>query len=215
MKAFISYSSVDKKHGGAIRTALAEIDVDPFLAHDDVRVSEAWEKRILEELAACHVFVPLLSKAFKASIWCNQEVGFIVRRRTALIVPISLDGTKPYGFFSHVQSHKMPASGLDPETVLHAIGGKWPSVVIAGLLKPVAKVYSFRAAEEVVKPLVSYFPRFTAKQANVFAQLAAENGQIWGAHLCRDEYLPAFLRLNKERLKPSLYRALKQKVGRE
>ena len=215
MKAFISYSSIDKKHGGAVKKALEEIGIEPFLAHNDVKVSEQWQERILEELAACKLFIPLLSKSLKESVWCNQEIGFIVRRKkNVLTVPISLDGTKPYGFIAHLQSHKIPTSGLDPETVLDAVGRKWPSVVIEGKMKPMEPIYSFRSAESVVAPLVPYFDKFTAAQANEFARLANGNGQIWDAHLCRSDYLPKFLKINKSKIGTALYSELYGKVHR-
>jgi len=50
IKAFISYSSKDKKYGAAVRTALSEVNLESFLAHDDLRVSEEWKARILAEL---------------------------------------------------------------------------------------------------------------------------------------------------------------------
>ncbi len=215
MKAFISYSSIDKKYGGAVKKALEEIGFEPFLAHNDVKVSEQWQERILEELAACKLFIPLLSKSLKASVWCNQEIGFIARRKkNVLTVPISLDGTKPFGFIAQLQSHKMPSTGLDPETVLDAVGRKWPSVVIEGKMKVLDPIHSFRSAESAVAPLVPYFEKFTAAQANEFARIANGNGQIWDANRCRVDYLPKFLKINKSRIRASLYRELYGKVHR-
>ena len=81
MRAFISYSTDDKKHAGAVKVALDEIKIESFLAHDDLHVSEEWKERILKELKKCDIFVPLLSEAFKRSDWCGQETGILVNRR--------------------------------------------------------------------------------------------------------------------------------------
>lgn len=67
MRAFISYSTEDKAAAGAVKRALSTYNIDCFLAHEDIHVSEEWRERILEELTACHVFIPLLSQAFKRS----------------------------------------------------------------------------------------------------------------------------------------------------
>jgi len=216
MKAFISYSTREKKHAGNVKAVFSELGIDCFLAHEDLHVSEQWKKRIVEELKTCKVFVPLLSKAFKASKWCSQETGFIVSRRGVLVLPLSIDGTTPYGFISHIQGSKRLDDGdVEKELILDAIAKKFPSYVIDQLLRPMEKVWSFRQAETVVKPLVPYFTLFSMPQAKKFADLALKNGQIWDAHLCKDEYLPRFLKVNKEKIGKTAYRTLKQKIKRE
>lgn len=213
IKAFISYSTRDKKHGAAVKAALDEISIKSFLAHDNVQVSEEWEKRILVELKECNIFVPLLSEAFKGSDWCGQEAGFVVERgNQVLIIPLSIDGTVPYGFISHFQCHQVPPTGIDPQPVLDAVGRKWPSIVADVLLKRVEGANSFRAAEKLIEPLVPYFERLDKGQASRLAQMAIDNGQIWAAQLCREKYLPLFLRLNRKKILPSQYQALKYQI---
>jgi len=213
MKAFISYSIQDKKHGAAVKAALEEINIESFLAHNDLRVSEEWKERILAELKECEIFVPLLSAAFKTSDWCGQETGIVVERNKVLVIPLSLDGTLPYGFISHLQCHRIPPSGIDPQTILTAVAKKWPSIVIEALLDNVDKnANSFRHAEAVVAPFVPYFKKLSRNQAIRFAQMAVNNNQIWRAGLCCSEYLPQFLKLNKTKIPQSLHRRLKYQI---
>lgn len=213
IKAFISYSTKDKKHGAAVKVALDEISIKSFLAHDDVQVSEEWEKRILVELEECNIFVPLLSEAFKGSDWCGQEAGFVAERgNQVLIIPLSIDGTVPYGFISRFQCHQVPPTGIDPQTILGAVGKKWPSIVIEALLKPIKGASSFRGAEKLIEPLVPYFKQLTKEQASRLTQIAIDNPQIWGADLCHNKYLPQFLQLNKKKILLSQYQALKYQI---
>ena len=212
IKAFISYSSKDKKYGAAVRAALNEVNLESFLAHDDLRVSEEWKERILAELRHCKIFVPLLSKAFRSSAWCAQETGFVVERGNVLIIPLSIDGTVPFGFISHLQCHRIHSTGFDPQVILDAVGRKWPIMIVEVLLRPVARAGSFRHAEKLVKPLVPYFDRFSKDQAVRFAQMAVDNGQIWDAYLCREKYLPQFMKLNKAKIPPSLFKVLKYQI---
>jgi len=211
MKAFISYSTKNKKHGAVVKSVLLEIGIEPFLAHDDLHVSEQWKKRILEELRLCSIFIPILSKTFKASDWCDQETGIIAKRRGVVIIPLSIDGTKPYGFISHIQGKPLH-NGLEKTLIFDALAEKHIAYVIDQLLKPMEHVYSFRAAESVLEPLVTHFARFTVAQARKFAELAVKNAQIWDAHLCRVDYLPRFLKLNKEKLSKTVYRVLKHQL---
>jgi hypothetical protein len=220
IKAFISYSTKDKKYGTAVKATLDKINkatpdkinLESFLAHDDVRVSEEWKKCILAELKECKIFVPLLSEAFKGSDWCGQETGFVVERGNVLIIPLSIDGTVPYGFISHIQCHQVSPAGIDPQPILGAIGRKWPSIVIEVLLKSVEGANTFRRADELIEPLTPYFQRFSKEQASRFAHMAIENNQIWPARLCREKYLPQFLKRNRTKISPSQYRALKYQI---
>lgn len=213
MKAFISYATADKRHGRAVHRLLGNIDIDSFLAPETVTVSEKWERRLREELAVCTIFIAILSQAFKASSWCNQELGFIKRRgKSVLIIPLSVDGTDTYGFIFDLQAHKMGSKGLDPATLINVIGRKWPGVAIDALIKPLTRVGTFREANLALAPLVPYFSRLTTQQANEIADLAINNDQIWDAHICRDEYLPQFLRDGRTKLKASLYRALRYQI---
>lgn len=102
-KAFISYSTYDKFVAAEIAKAVRVLGLEPFLAHDDISISEVWRDRILAELNACDLFVPLLSRDFKQSDWCPMECGYIVARPGVTILTLSLDGTWPFGFLAAIQ----------------------------------------------------------------------------------------------------------------
>jgi len=107
MIAFISYSYLDRHHARQTKRVLEDVGVAAFLAHEDLKVSEEWKNRIIEELKICHLFIPLLSKNFRRSKWAPQEVGFIVSRPEVRIAPLSIDETTPFGFIEHLQSGRM------------------------------------------------------------------------------------------------------------
>jgi len=129
MKAFISYSTKDKHAAASVKKALANSDIDCFMAHDDLHVSEKWKDRILEELLNCDIFIPLLSRNFKESEWAPQEIGIITARPDVPVVPLSLDGTIPFGFISHIQSQRLATNGLDIATVLNPISKTHPRLL--------------------------------------------------------------------------------------
>ena len=212
MKAFISYSTREKEYGGKIKTILDDIGVESFLAHDDLNVSEEWKRRILSEVKSCQIFIPLLSNSFKESEWCSQETGIVVNRRRVLIIPLSIDGLMPYGFISHIQGHRIRGDDTDKEVIMSAIGSKWPNEIIDILMPTMERVYSFRQAEAVMEPFRPYFQDFSPEQANRFAELSVGNGQIWAAHMCRDEYMPEFLAWNEGKLTPDMLLELRSKI---
>jgi len=215
MKAFISYSTREKSHGGRIKAIFDELGIESFLAHEDLNVSEEWERRILSEVKSCQIFVPLLSSMFKESDWCSQETGIIVNRRGVLVIPLSIDGVMPYGFISHIQGHSLTGDDVDKEVILNAIGKKWPTKIIDLLMPTMERVFSFREAESVMNPFRPYFAYFSPEQANRFARLSVANGQIWSAHLCRREYMPEFLAHNEDKIESNTLAALKYQIDNQ
>ena len=58
----------------------------------------------------------------------------------------------------------------------------------------------------------NHFSIFTAEEAQALAEASVRNGQIWSASLCRDRYLPEFIRVQGSDLKPETLRALQYQV---
>jgi hypothetical protein len=194
MDAFISYSNVDKAMASITKSALLDFGLTGFLAHEDLQVSEEWRDAIIEELKSVTIFVALLSKDFKASEWCAQEVGYIVSRPDVLIIPLSLDATVAFGFISNLQSKRVRKEESIPEILRDVLLKKRPRLMIPRWIKKVASAGSYRGAEAIVAPLVPYFSIFTQDEIEIFLTAALGNSQVWDAGLCRLEYLPAFAR---------------------
>ena len=198
-RAFVSYSVEKKEAGGAVKKCLGRFGYECFLAHEDLHVSEEWKHRILEELGTADVFVALLSAEFMVSKWCDQELGFIVSRPEVLVVPLSLDGTMPYGFIEHLQGIRVDRGNL--EAVLEEVlFRKRPRQMIPAQIERVRSASSFRGAEAVVLPLVPHFAQFTDQDADDFARAAARNSEVWDAGLCASKYIPEFVKVNGARI---------------
>jgi hypothetical protein len=210
--AFISYSHKDRKFGADAKSVLAEVGIGAFLAHDDLHVSDEWRARIIEELKRCDILVPLLSANFIESKWAPQEVGFIISRPEVTIAPISLDGTTPFGFISHVQSRTIASDGITRELLVEPLARRMPRAILPGLIQIAGKARSFQTAEERMAPLVEHFPNFTPDEAQALAAAAVDNGQIWLAHLCKSKYLPEFLHHQANNVDPKTLCALNHQI---
>ena len=206
-RAFVSYSVERKEAGGAVKQYLSEFGYECFLAHTDLQVSEEWKHRILEELGAADVFVALLSEEFRSSNWCSQELGFIVSRPEVLIVPLSLDGTTPFGFIEHLQGTKVTKNSLR-DVLEEVMFRKRPRQMIHPQIDKIRHAGSYRYAESLVALLAPHFSRFSSEEANEFALAAADNGEVWDAALCVREYLPRFAELAGGLLSPEARSAL-------
>lgn len=210
--AFISYSHMDRECGARVKSVLGEVGIQAFLAHDDLQVSDEWRNRILQELRCCDLFVPLLSEHFVASEWAPQEVGIIVSRPEVVIAPLSIDGTRSFGFVGHLQSPRIPKEGVTRALLVEPLAGRMPRRILPGLIRIAAKAGSFRSAEDLMRPLVPHFSTFTPDEAQAFADAAVANGQIWSAALCHEEYLPAFIRIQGSNIRSDTLRALEYQL---
>lgn len=195
--------------GAAAKAALLSHGFDSFLAHDDLQVSDEWKDRILLELQRVDVFVALLSSEFVKSKWCAQEVGVIVTRPQVLIIPISLDGTMPYGFISHLQATWVRGADQFSSTLGEVLLRRRPRLMIPRQIEKIRSATSFRHAEAIVRPLVMHFASFEDAEVNMFVSAVAENRKVWDAGLCRDEFIPEFVQVNGQRISPELADGLK------
>jgi hypothetical protein len=207
-RAFISYSYEDRMAGAQAQKLLDAANIDAFLAHDDLEVSDEWRERILEELRSCELFVPLLSEHFRQSKWAPQEVGFIVSRSGVVVAPLSLDGTRSFGFISHLQSPRVQRDGITQEVLIEPLARKFPCQVLPAMINTVATAGGFRTAEARMRPLVPLFQLFTRDESETFARAAISNGQIWAAQLCHENYLPIFLDVQGANISDESRRAL-------
>jgi len=212
VRAFISYSHVDRKYGAQAKNVLAEIGIEAFLAHEDLKVSEAWRERILDELRRCDLFVPLLSKSFLESQWAPQESGFMASRPDVVIAPLSIDGTTPFGFMSSVQSRFIADGTITRELLVEPLVTRMPRKILPALIRIAGAAKSFRDAEAKMRPLLGHFSSFTKEEAQALADAAVSNVQIWDAALCRTEYLPELIRVQGRNLKRKTLRALKYQL---
>lgn len=212
MRAFISYSHDDRRHGAQAKTVLEEVSIEAFLAHEDLEVSEEWRTRILAELQECDIFVPILSESFLASKWAPQEAGYIASRPSVIIAPVSIDETTSPGFLSHVQSRRIPKGGITRELLVEPLARHRPREILPRLIDFLAKAGSYRGAEARMKPLRPFFPTLTPEEAQALAAASVENGQIWLAGQCRHEFLPAFLEQQGENIEQGTRRALEHQL---
>ncbi len=215
LRAFISYSHTDRKYGARAKAVLEEVGIEGFLAHDDLDVSDEWRGRIIEELRTCDIFVPLLSDNFLKSMWAPQEVGFVISRPEVVIAPLSIDGTVPFGFMSHLQSRVLPDGIITRELLVLPLARRMPRQILPGLIKGLSDANSFRSAESAMRPLVPLFPIFTPEEAQALAEVSVQNSQIWLANLCRNEYLPELIRVQGSNIKPKTLRALRYQIQNE
>ena len=193
MKAFISYSMVDRASAAETKKVLDRLGIDSFMAHEDLVVSEEWKKRILDELKASEIFICLLSKDFKSSDWCPQELGFVVARPKTVVIPLSIDGSVPFGFISHIQGQIVKDTWQIEDRIVNALLRKKLKAGVSVSIERMLEVKDYRVAEAITRRLMPFFLKLSVDQANEFAEAAVRNAVVWDAAECASEILPKFL----------------------
>lgn len=201
---FISYSVSDKVKAGVVQDLLNSMDIECFLAHEDIDISEEWQNRIVEELRACKAMVYLASKAATQSEWCLQETG-IARLRDIPFIPLSLDGDYPRGFVQCYQAGN--TNKAKPEKGPRE--WDWTSIFLYRKLFPhfrnnVIRAYcerlrgpsSFASSEFSLAILEPLWKDMDAGELQAICQACLDqpNNQVIEAGYCRSELLPKLLR---------------------
>ena len=201
LKVFISYFHGDKRIAGAIKKALHYYDIDAFLAHEDIQVSEEWQKIILDNLRKCDIFIAIISENFKQSIWTNQEIGFASCQKK-MIVPISIDGNLPYGLIYNYQSltnfkckeqinHDYPDEKIIDckESIFEIIKiiaskSEFKGNIKKALIEKLCDFKSYNDAEKYFE-LLNQLQPFSKKQINEIIDKSIRHEQIHKAHKCQ------------------------------
>lgn len=215
LRAFISYSTKDKVIACELKEVLDHFGIFSFLAHEDIQVSQEWKRRIIYELKRCDIFIALLSKSFKESNWAPQELGMVCSRRKVLIIPLQIDSLVPFGFIDHLQGVKVKEGMVSKELFVAPLIKKFPRQMISGVITRLEGVRTFRSAEEQMAPIVPFYKLMNRKEINRFADISIKNNQIWPAFKCCDEFLPAFIKKHKKRIKKKSLKILNYQIQKQ
>lgn len=146
LRLFLSHSSSKKLLVSQIKQELSRYGIDSFVAHEDIEPTREWLGEIKIALNTCHAFAGLLCNEFKASKYCDQEVGCALQRGL-LVIPLRME-IDPYGFMA-------PLQGV-------AAFNKSPGEISADVLKllhahPTTKVLMAQAENKSLERLVNDF----------------------------------------------------------
>jgi hypothetical protein len=200
--AFISYQTDDKNVAGELKQILGGIGIDSFLAHDDIEVSQEWRDTILQKIKVCDIFICLLSKSYYESPWCLQESGIVAYRTGVTIIPLSLDGSIPKGFISHIQSAKLRFESISLIDLIPGLFRFNEKLGIDANITLVGLSGSFRLAENAFKMLLPHIDQLTESQAKKLLNVSKDNSQVHHAALCAREYLPPLLKKYGHTIEP-------------
>jgi hypothetical protein len=209
IKIFLSYSTKDKKLAGKIKYGLEQYGQDVFLAHEDIEPSTKWKQRILTELEACQVFVPLLTDNFRQSKWTDQESG-IAMEKDKVIIPIKT-GYDPHGFLSQYQAlilrPDIESTGFEIMKIIsgyHKFGINLKNLIIKKYKKSKSFIETSRNFD-----FLFTFSKFTAREVENILTYAMLNDQIY-KYISAKNRLEYFIKKSKKKINPKILRRFRK-----
>lgn len=198
---FLSHSIDDKQIAGIIKKKLKPFGIEVFLAHDDIEGGEDWKTVLYSEIKDCEIFLVLLSQNYHNAKFTDQELGMALANEKK-VLPVSIDGTIPYGFIEQYQSIKCePSLDEDIEKLLSLIMN-FSSTGKDFLDLLIDKLYNANSYDNATfwaRKLLSY-SKFSNEQVNKIALSYIRNSQIHNSFMAAPNVL-YILKNNQKKIK--------------
>lgn len=226
LRLFLSYSHDDAVIAGKIKNGLTYyFGMDVFLAHEDIQGGSEWADEIIANLKRTDIFVALFSKNFTLSPFTDQETG-AAYVQDKVIVPVSLDGTTPYGFIGKIQAVKVKfdtSSAYDSNwtalciQIIKAVASEeaFSASVKNSIIRAFATSGSFRMSQAFI-PILEAFEPYDDKQVNQIIKSVIDNGQINGEAYKIPQFVEEFRKKHKEQISEEIWKLLMEaQIGPE
>ena len=200
LRVVICCSAEDSDTGISIKEMLANFEIESFVASNGIDMPEKVIKRLINVLDKLDVFIPLLSDNFKNSDYCSQELG-AAYFKNILIIPLSLDETAPYGFISGYRSPPVDENNAYLDHILKLMADYFPSANIhSKLIRVLKKADNWGMVEDAMRNLELHFDKLDDEESNALVEISTQNSYIQASNLCKGEYLPKFIEINKDKI---------------
>jgi len=184
LDTFLSHAHKDRVIARKLADELRNYSMDAFVAHEDIKLGDKWESTIFERIKNCDLFIALLSHNFHQAHYTDHEVG-IAYGLGKIILPLSIDNTKPYGFMTKFQAKKI-SSPLNTEEISKFFNefmpkNSAPTRVKDHLIYSLIRAGSFDEANYYTR-ILAQNKDFSDEQINLIAEGFLYNDQIRGGY---------------------------------
>lgn len=192
-RLFLSHLSQQKVQVSDLKTALLEMGISAFVAHEDIEPSLEWQNEISLAMRSMHALAALITADFHASNWTDQEVGWALGRGVPVIA-VRL-GADPYGFIGKIQA--LPGTLTDPASLAGNITqALLRSTQAHGHMRR-ALVEAFEnantyAVAERIRDLVVTVADFSEEEKERLRNACTSNNQVSGSWGVKDAIHGAF-----------------------
>ena len=182
LRIFISHASEQKDKASELGDFLEDKGLAVFVAHKHINPISEWPREILKALTTMDTFIAVLTREFKASKWCSQELGFAVARGFP-IFPIRA-GKDPYGFIGPIQAFNFDELAIKQEVEKqfseHPRLRDSHTLHFERFVQEVQDSWNFYRSIELSGKLKD-FENITVEQGDRLAQTVNDNLEAWGS----------------------------------
>lgn len=100
---FASHLSTQADFVAAVAQDLSLWGIQLFVAHEAIEPDFEWQREIESTLSTCDAGVAFLLPEFVSSLWCDQEIGWLLGRGVPCL-PLKFQGRDPYGLLGKKQA---------------------------------------------------------------------------------------------------------------
>lgn len=189
-KVFISHTSSMERMAGNLKDSFAKVGISAFVAHEDIKLTAKWQEVIKEEISSADIFLPIFSRDFAVSAYCNQELGFaasvrdwrpLVSGRSLIITSFKQKGVVPYGFVSDEQAAEFTCEADIPPMVLDILFEKDFDLWFKSFIRRIRYSPDYDNSNKKLAPELKKIEKLTVEQANELADAYNSSSQAYGA----------------------------------
>jgi hypothetical protein len=177
---FLSHVSAIKVETAALKTALAPLGIDCFVAHEDIEPTREWHREIEFALRSMHSLCALITSGYNGSKWCDQEVGYALGRAVPVVL-ISCDAD-PYGLMGKHQAlrGKLSAPEVLAGQIFDVLAKQEQLRVLLteGIVGSLENAHSYAHAKAAAKRIASFEKHLSRSQILRMLVATRENSQV-------------------------------------
>lgn len=204
---FVSHSINDLDIVKRIKSWLEYVGISVFIAHQDIEPAKDFDIEIIEQLKSSLIFVPLLTKNFKKSEWCDQEAGMAIATNS-IILPIKIDND-PHGFMNKKNALRwnddMPSITDLAKSILSYLSLEEQKRIRHELLKEGGTFSSCGSYDKagLLSNIISDFSDLTITEMKIIAESVITNDQIYASRSARPNLVSIFKK-NRDKIPQKL-----------
>jgi hypothetical protein len=153
LNIFLTHLSSDKNSASKLKNHLSNYGISAFVAHKDIKPSQAWQDTLEKALFSSDALIALVSDKFSESEWADHEVGIAIGRQIP-VLPVKMTETvKLTGFIGKLQAFSR-GQGVVKQFAIHFCRDKRTvRATLYSLLKGLEKANSLEQRKHVLDVL--------------------------------------------------------------
>lgn len=182
-RLFLSHPSAVKVAANDLKRELTPYGISAFVAHEDIEPTAIWQREIERALATMHALIAIAAPPFRASQWCQQEVGWALGRGVPIISLRA--GEDPPGFIgaSQALAANLTKQGVTAREIVKLLAkeARTAALLRESLVSRIERVENWEILRDLIDCLVTS-PDAAADQLDRLERAFKSNTHLASSH---------------------------------